>query len=414
MKIFFRRIHLWLSLAAGAVILVCCLTGALLVFQKELEQAFYHSRYFVSAGNQKPGPDELVKAVKNNNAAAKINGIKIYTDPERSAEINISIAEKKANESFSAPQEKNNKTDNTAKAKEPAGKPESRPPSFTVFINPYTAEILETYNSREGFFYQVMSLHRWLLASPDGIGKTITGVSTLIFLFILITGIILWWPKTKNILLQRLKIKKNAGWKRFNHDLHIVLGFYSAIILFIFSFTALAWSFEWFNEGIYKVTNSPLQPPPPPASVYVADAKRITYNEALQAAQTVLKDAQYYNIAKPKDSLATIAVTALSKNPVHESASDVVYIDQYSGKPIGTMLFSERSTGSQVRSTFRPVHTGSIYGTPSKIVAFLVCLFGASFPVTGVIMWINRLKKKRKKAMGKTISQPVMEDVLQS
>lgn len=413
MKIFFRRIHLWLSLAAGAVILVCCLTGALLVFQKELEQAFNHNRYFVVPGNQKLGPDELAKAVKNSNAAAKINGIKIYTDPERSAEINISIPETKEKETVASSQQKDNAGATTAKAKEPSGKPESRPPSFTVFVDPYTGDIFETYNPREGFFFQAMSLHRWLLGSPDGIGKMITGVATFIFLFILITGIILWWPKTKNILIQRLKIKKNAGWKRFNHDLHMVLGFYSAILLFIFSFTALAWSFEWFNEGIYKVTNSPLQPPPPPTSVYVADAKRITYNDALQAAQTVLKDAQYYNIARPKDSLATIAVTALGKNPIHESASDVVYIDQYSGEPTGTMLFTERSTGSQVRSTFRPVHTGSIYGTPSKIIAFIVCLFGASFHVTGVIMWINRLKKKRKKGMGKTIDQPLTEEVLQ-
>jgi len=59
-KIFFRRIHLWLSLAAGAVILICCLTGALLVFQKELEQAFHHNRYFVEQGKQKLSLDQCV------------------------------------------------------------------------------------------------------------------------------------------------------------------------------------------------------------------------------------------------------------------------------------------------------------------------------------------------------------------
>jgi uncharacterized iron-regulated membrane protein len=49
-----------------------------------------------------------------------------------------------------------------------------------------------------------------------------------------------------------------------------------------------------------------------------------------------------------------------------------------------------------VRSTFKPVHTGSIWGLPSKIVAFVVCLFGVSFPITGTIMWWNRVKKKKK------------------
>ena len=59
------------------------------------------------------------------------------------------------------------------------------------------------------------------------------------------------------------------------------------------------------------------------------------------------------------------------------------------------MAFSERSLGARVRSSFKPVHTGSIWGTPSKVIAFVVCLFGASFPVTGVIMWLNRIRKKK-------------------
>jgi uncharacterized iron-regulated membrane protein len=397
MKIFFRRIHLWLSLAAGTVILTCCLTGALLVFQKELEQSFHHNRYFVQQGKQKLSLDQLIKIVKEHNAASKINGIRIYTDPERSVEVSITIPEKNEN--------KNRLTTSKASTE----KPGSRPPSLTVFVDPYNGSILDVYDPRQGFFYQVMSLHRWLLAGSDSIGKTITGISTFIFLFILITGIILWWPKTKKIFVRQLKIKRSTGWKRFNHDLHIVLGFYSFIFLFIFAFTALAWSFEWFNNGIYAVTNSPLQPPPPPKSVFVPGAKTISYDKIFEAANAVLKDAQYYNISKPRDSAAAISVTSLSKNAVHESATDVVYIDQYSAKPIGTMLFSERSAGSQVRSTFRPIHVGSIYGTPSKILAVIVCLFGASFPVTGTIMWINRLKKKKNKTKPKVFTTSAQE-----
>jgi uncharacterized iron-regulated membrane protein len=109
--------------------------------------------------------------------------------------------------------------------------------------------------------------------------------------------------------------------------------------------------------------------------------------------------------------VASISVTLLSRNAVHESATDVVYIDQYSESLIGTMLFSERSLGSQVRSTFRPIHVGSIYGTPSKILAVIVCLFGASFPVTGTIMWINRLKKKKIKSKRKVFIPSTEETI---
>jgi uncharacterized iron-regulated membrane protein len=134
----------------------------------------------------------------------------------------------------------------------------------TAFFNPYTGELVGIFNYRESFFYTMFSLHRWLLAGDTG--KMIVGVSTLIFLFIIITGIILWWPKTNRILLQRLKLKTNTGWKRLNHDLHIVLGFYTSLFLFVFAFTGLAWSFEWFNKGIYTVTSSSMKRPEPPKS----------------------------------------------------------------------------------------------------------------------------------------------------
>jgi uncharacterized iron-regulated membrane protein len=264
----------------------------------------------------------------------------------------------------------------------------------TLFMNPYTGQVIEKYSYKETFFYQVFSLHRWLLGSEKGPGKYIIGVSTLIFLFILITGIILWWPRTRNILKQRLKIKWNAGWKRINHDLHLVFGFYSAIFLFIFAFTGLAWSFEWFNKGIYKVTNSPLKAPAPPKSAYTANAKVISFDEALGAAKTAYGDAVSYMISLPKDSVEAVSVMALSKNAGHESATDALYIDQYSGKVLDQLAFKDRSLGARVRSTFKPIHTGSIWGTPSKLLAFMVCMFGISFPITGTIMWINRTRKK--------------------
>ena len=395
MKIFFRRIHLYLGLYAGLVILVCCLTGALLVFEKDLMMATNKQRYYVDEWPVKISADQLVKKVKDSFQGAKINSVKIYEDPKRSAEINITIAPKK--------EQSNNAAANIRSAAP------QRQPGYTIFINPYTAQILEKYSYRDTWFYQVFALHRWLLGSNNGIGKYIVGISTLIFLFILITGIILWWPKTKKILKQRLKIKWSAGWKRMNHDLHLVFGFYSAIFLFIFSFTGLAWSFEWFNKGIYTVTNSPLKQAPPPKSTYVASTKKISLDEALASARTVYEEAEYYTISLPKDSVDAVNVSSLSKNAMHESATDAVYIDQYSGKVLGSLDFGERSLGAQVRSSFKPIHTGSIWGTPSKIIAFIVCLLGVTFPITGTIMWINRTRKKKKLNAEVTINKEELQ-----
>jgi uncharacterized iron-regulated membrane protein len=401
MKVFFRRIHLYLSLGAGLVIMLCCFTGAMLVFQKELEQVFHKSRYVVKAEEQKLSLDSLVSNVKKNYPQAKINGIRLYDDPTRSAEVSVLIQDKKE-EASEAPPTVSTKGKDAAK-KAPRG---GRVPSLTAFVNPYTGQVLDLHNPREGFFYSMLALHRWLLGSNDGIGKYITGISTFIFLFILITGIILWWPKTKKILSQRLKVKWNSGWKRLNHDLHIVLGFYSFLVLFIFAFTALAWSFQWFNKGIYQVTSSSMKAPEPPTSTYVDNVKTIGFDKALFAAQNSFTNVVYYNITMPRDSAGAVTVTALSKDAVHETASDALYIDQYSGNVLGQYLFSDRNLGARVRATFRPVHVGSIWGTPSKIIALIACLLGTSFPITGTILWINRTRKSKKKV--KQVHREVM------
>ena len=390
MKVFFRRIHLYLSLAAGLVILVCCLTGAVLVFEKDLQMALNKDRYYVEQGTTRLGLDQLAAGIKASHPQFKINGVKVYDDPTRSVEFNV------------APKPKKDKGEQKAAApaaaggKEKGAAPKGRQPGFTLFVNPYTGQVLEQYSYRETFFYQVFALHRWLLGGEGSIGKYIVGVSTLIFLFILLTGIILWWPRTRTIMKQRLSIKWDANWKRINHDFHLVFGFYSAIFLFIFAFTGLAWSFEWFNKGIYTVTGSSMKPPAPPKSDYVAEAKPISFDKALAATRTVYPQASFYNLSAPKDSTEAYTVSALGLDPAHESATDAVYLDQYSGTVLGQLPFAERSTGAKARSFFKPVHTGSIWGTPSKIIAFIVCLLGVTFPITGTIMWINRIRKKKK------------------
>lgn len=389
MKIFFRRIHLYLSLAAGLVILIACLTGAILVFEKDLQMAISKKRYYVEAGTQTLSPDLLIKAVKDSFPKAKINGLKLYEQKDRSAELSVA---------FPVAMEKQPVTSKGVSEKK--GRPQ-RQPGYTIFVNPYTGQVLEKYSYRETGFYQVFAMHRWLLGGEGSVGKYIVGVSTFIFLFILLTGMFLWWPRTRKIMQQRLRIKSNAGWKRINHDMHLVFGFYSAIFLFIIAFTGLAWSFEWFNNGIYAVTNSPLKAPAPPKSTYVAGTGQMPAEEALSSAKTIFIDAVFYNISLPKDSAEAIMVSALSKNAVHENATDAVYLDQYSGNVIGTITFAERSLGARVRSTFKPVHTGSIWGLPSKIIAFIVCLLGVTFPITGTVMWINRTRKKAKSELNR-------------
>jgi uncharacterized iron-regulated membrane protein len=363
MKTFFRTIHLYLGLAAGLVIMVTCLTGALLVFEKELQLSIYPERYKVEAKPHRVPIHELTDEVIRKVPGATISGVKIYTDPHRSVEVTYT---------------QNPEAGNTV-----------------AFMNPYSGELISLYTHRTTFFYTVFSLHRWLLAGDTG--KLIVGISTSIFLFILLTGIILWWPKNKKKLRQHLRFKWNAGWKRINHDLHIVIGFYSAIFLFVFAFTGLAWSFQWFNDGIYRITGTESKRPDPTSSAYVVGTPPLSIDALDSIVRSEISDAAYYTLNTPKDSVSALSVVVLSKEPAHEKATDQYFFDQYTGASIGTALYKDRNLGQRVRSTFYPVHVGSIGGIAGRIIAFLACLAGVFFPVTGVILWINRLNKKKRK-----------------
>ena len=76
------------------------------------------------------------------------------------------------------------------------------------------------------------------------------------------------------------------------------------------------------------------------------------------------------------------------------SASDKLQLDQYTGKPLKLERFSDKPLNEQIVASIKPLHTGDIYGAFSKILYFIACLVATSLPVTGTMIWINKLRKK--------------------
>jgi uncharacterized iron-regulated membrane protein len=399
MKKIFRTIHLYLGLASGLVIMVSCLTGAILVFEREWQSVLYPERYFV-----KPLPNakllqESIKAVQHVVPGSNITSIKVYSDPTRSIEITYSEIKKEEEK-----KPEGLKTEGEKKKPE-AGKGPGRLQAYT---NPYTGDLISLYNHRSTFFYTVFGLHRWLLSGD--IGKLITGISTLIFVFILITGIILWWPKTKEKLKHHLTIKWRAKWKRVNHDLHIVIGFYSSIILFVSAFTALAWSFEWFNEGIYLVTGTENKRHEAPKSVAGSDTVAITFDDAFRIIKAEVPSAQFYTLNKAKERNGSFEISVLPKDSKYENTTDQYFLDQYTGEVIHTISYERKNSGQRVKTMFYNLHVGAIGGIPTKIIWMLACLAGVTFPVTGVIIWGNRVRKRTRKNVKKSRKNSLLLD----
>ena len=104
------------------------------------------------------------------------------------------------------------------------------------------------------FFQTTRELHRWLMDAPaakgqKSVGKAVVGVTTLLLVVILVSGLVIWIPRTRKALKHRLKVSCNKGWRRFWYDSHVALGFYAALFLLVMALTGLTWSFGWYRKG---------------------------------------------------------------------------------------------------------------------------------------------------------------------
>jgi uncharacterized iron-regulated membrane protein len=417
MTILFRRIHLYLAFAAGLVFFVQCLTGTVLVFEEEITHALHAERYKVTvpAGQPPLSLAQLTTAFRQTHERDKVLGFKVYAEPSRTVELSYKDPKSKTagrgEPSATGPRQRPQEASDARQGKGaggrgPGGKGKGRPErGSTAYINPYTGQVLATVGPQERtFFSWAEDLHRRLLAGETG--KALTGLSAIFILFITVTGLVLWWPKTRQMLAGRLRIKWGSSWKRMNHDLHIVLGFYCSLFLFGLAFTGIIMSYRWATEALFWATGTkPTAGRPAPVSAAAPGDKTIAYDAALAAGRRTYAGAEFWRVSTPKDSVAAVAVSAPIALPLHVNGLDTLFVDRHTGATLGQHLYNHQSVGTQLRRMTKPLHTGEIGGIWTKIFAFTITLISLTFPITGVILWLNRTRKKPQRRSA--VAQPV-------
>ena len=354
-----------------------------MVFEEELNHVIHHDRYFVEAETSKLSLSQLLTIVKNENKGFHITGFKKYAQADRTLQVTISEINKNPGNASSIKSEKQEKEGGSII-------------SLLVYINPYNGKILEVEDRKESFFKKVEMIHRFLLSRKGGVGHYIMSYSSVFFLFILITGLILWWPKTKNILKQRLMVKWDGTVKRLTYDLHVVIGFYTSVFLIVMVTTGLVMSFNWVNNGIFILTNSTKENPKPPLSDYKEALSSLEFAQLESTIDINLQNYETINVKMPKGKEDVIVLNILNTQQ-QENTYTTFYIDQYTGKFKGNLAFADKNIGQKIRSYIKPIHTGEVFGLTSKIISFIIVLLTLTFPVTGVLMWLRRLKKQKAK-----------------
>lgn len=376
-KYWVNQIHLWLGLVSGLVVFVVAVTGCIYVFQKEISEWVHSDRYFVTApdnGHTLPVQVLFDKAKKAMGDTAEITYVVAYKAENRTWEFM----------SYADGDEKAFWIANTVKHYQ------------SVFLNPYTGEKTGFVDYRTDFFNVVKYLH-WSLLMNTAYGGVVVGWSTFIFVVMLITGLILWWPKkwSRAQTKQRFTINWKAKWRRVNYDMHNVLGFYAMIIAILIALTGMVMAFTWFRNTVYVVATQSVTPPATKEwkSVKPAQAQQGSPFD-LAFTQTVAKypQAERIGINTPYGEEGTIQTYCYRGGETYYDY-DVMQFDRYNGKLLGIDLWKTKNRGEKLIGMNYDIHVGAVAGLPGKILAFLASLVAASLPVTGVMLWWGKRHK---------------------
>ena len=402
MKKIFRKIHLWLSVPFGLIITLVCFSGAMLVFENEVNEWFRRDLYYVETVKESPlSMDKLLEKVATTLPdSVSVTGVSISSDPGRAYQVSL-----------------------------------SKPRRASLYVDQYTGEV-KGKSERSGFFMFMFRMHRWLLDSMnpgnEGIfwGKMIVGVSTLLLVFVLISGIVIWWPRTRKALKNSLKITATKGWRRFWYDLHVAGGMYALIFLLAMALTGLTWSFPWYRTAFYKVFGVEVQQRAAQGHEQKSDAQKrntklAAHREKKREGNEVRKGersgrpennhSDMYSVTSPFVYWQEIYDKLRRQNPEYKQisissgtasvsfnrfgnqrASDRYSFNTDNGEFTETSLYQHQDKSGKIRGWIYSVHVGNWGGMFTRILTFIAALLGSALPLTGYYLWIKRLIKVRK------------------
>jgi uncharacterized iron-regulated membrane protein len=378
-----RKIIFWVHLAAGliagSVVAIMSVTGVLLAFERQWTELAERDLRVIPPARGAPrlSIDGLISAIRAAESEAMPSGLTLRSDPAAPAAINLGRER-------------------------------------TVFLNPYTGAILgEGSKQVRGFFRSVTNIHRWL-GTPEknrALGRAVTGACNLAFLFLVISGFFLWWPRqgTKNagraIMVPKTRLRGKARYFSW----HNATGFWCAPILFFIVLSGVLMSYPWATNLLFRLARS--EPPPLRAATgpRPSPSKESSFipqdiDRLWTMAEQRLPGWKTVNVrfeTSPSAPLTFSIEQGLRGRPDLRSQ---LTLDPKTGELVRWESFASFSLGRQLRSWARFVHTGEAGGAPGQTIAALASAGAALLVCTGFALAWRRFRERKRR--GQTMRVP--------
>ncbi|MGE0160590.1 MAG: PepSY-associated TM helix domain-containing protein [Gemmatimonadales bacterium] len=371
-------IHLACGLSAGVVILMMSATGVLLMYEKQLEE-WSDRRYWSAPAD--PGArapiSVLLDAARAHDPGAEPTGVTLHAADDGPAAVTR------------------------------RGQP-------VLYLDPSTAEVRgEATTAMRSFFGVVTGWHRWFNITGEGrtAARAVTGWSNLVFLFLVVSGIYLWFPRRWRWQHFRpvLLFTPGARGKARDFNWHHVFGFWAALPLALIVASATVISFPWASDLAYRVMGdeppvrrAPAPPPAAPASPPVAAADESDAPDVVPFDPRALDALAAVAIDRvPGWRTITFPIPAERGDPVAVRIDEgwggqpqlrhTVTYDPLTGRETAYIGFQDQSKGARLRSYLRFAHTGEYHGLLGQTVAGIASLAGVFLVWTGFALAWRRL-----------------------
>ncbi len=377
--------HLACGVVAGTVILIMSVTGVLLTYQRQIS-AWADVRGYRSD----PPPDAQrlpaeVLVSKVSESRPDLSPTTLVLRADRSAPASLAVGTGRQ-----------------------------------VFVNPYSGALLGEGNGQQvrAFFRTVTEWHRYLGAAGDSrpLGRSITGASNLIFLFIVISGLFLWWPRgwTWATLRSVTWFRRALPGKARDFNWHNTIGFWSAIPLAVIVAGGVVISYPWATGLVYRAYGE--EPPAPgvppgsrdrgtsaPAHGKARDGVPLETLIGTAEAQMPAWQTITVALARPDAPRVVLTLDAGDGGQPHKRAT--LTVDRRTGEVIRWEPFGAQSAGRRARTWLRFAHTGEVYGLTGQTIAGIVTAGGAVLVWTGLALALRRFVTWRRRSKGKVLSR---------
>jgi sulfite reductase (NADPH) flavoprotein alpha-component len=367
----FFQLHWIVGITVGVILGIVGATGALLSFEQEIIASLARDGRQVEANGRTPlSPPELLAQISASDPQKHIAGLSVAREPTETVRATF------------APREQR-------------------------YVDPYTGALLApTSSGAETFFRNVRGLHRWLMLGELGdrdIGRQIVGASTLLLIFMALTGLYLRWPRGpaarrwKTWLVPDFRLKGRA----FLWNLHSVMGTWVLPVYLVIALTGLQWSYEWYRDGLYGIAGveRPAEREGPREGS--REPRGATDIQAFARAwETFARETPHFttvNVNLAGRPGKPIEFRYLDGQSSHERAFNTLGIDG-EGKVASAERYGDRKFGARIVSSIFPLHSGSYFGVVGVIVFLLASLAMPVFAVTGWIMYVQRRAPRTRRA----------------